>query len=108
MRRPAWLNSRRLLRFCIAFGVVYLGLAAGLVTVMHRPVLFGEVMRHVPEPMMVLVPFKQLWFLARGGGLKTGDTAPTFNLPTADNKSFVSLASFRGQRPVMLIFGSYT
>ena len=108
MRRPAWLNLRRLLKFCVAFGIVYVGLAAGLVTIMRRPVLFGEVMRHVPEPLMMLVPFKQLWFLARSGGLKNGDTAPAFHLPTADNKSLISLASFRGQRPVMLIFGSYT
>jgi hypothetical protein len=65
-------------------------------------------MRHIPEPMMMVVPFKQLWFLARAGRLKPGDPAPDFDLPTADKASSVSLASFRGQKPVLLIFGSYT
>jgi peroxiredoxin len=75
---------------------------------MHRPILFGEVMRHVPDPFMMLVPFKRLWFLARAGGLKVGDPAPGFTLPAADRQSSVSLAAFRGQKPVVLVFGSYT
>jgi len=54
---------RRLRKFATAFAAVYLALSAGLLAVMHRPVLFGEVMRHVPGPMMMLVPFKQFWFL---------------------------------------------
>jgi hypothetical protein len=99
---------RKFRKFAIAFAIAYLALAAGLVAIMHRPVVFGEVMRHVPEPMMMLVPFKQLWFLARAGALKPGDAAPDFKLPAADRKSFISLASFRGVRPVVLIFGSYT
>jgi hypothetical protein len=98
----------KLRKLAVAFVVVYLALAAGLVTIMHRPILFGAVMRHVPDPMMMLVPFKQLWFLARAGGLKVGDPAPGFVLPAADRQSSVSLASFRGQRPVVLVFGSYT
>ena len=108
LRLPEWVNLRRLSKIAAAVGVVYLGISAGLVAVMHRPVLFGQVMRHVPEPAMMLIPFKQLWFLARAGGLQAGDMAPEFNLPAADNKSSISLASFRGQRPVVLIFGSYT
>ena len=82
---------RKFRKFAAAFAVVYLALSAGLVAVMHRPILFGEVMRHVPDPMMMLVPFKQLWFLARAGGLKVGDPAPGFNLPTAD-KHIVCIA----------------
>jgi hypothetical protein len=91
-----------------AFVVAYLTLSAGLLAVMHRPILFGEVMRHVPDPLMKVIPLKPLWFLARGGRLKMGDPAPGFSLPTADKQSSVSLASFRGQKPVVLIFGSYT
>jgi hypothetical protein len=108
LRLPGWINIRILRTFAAAFAAVYLLMAAGLLTVMRRPILFGEVMRHVPEPMMMLVPFKQLWFLARAGGLKAGDPAPNFDLPAADKQSSVSLASFRGERPVVLIFGSYT
>jgi hypothetical protein len=95
-------------KFAAAFVVVYLALSAGLLYVMRRPILFGEVMRHVPDPVMMVVPFKQLWFIARAGNLKLGDPAPGFNLPTPDKQSSVSLAAFRGQKPVVLIFGSYT
>ena len=95
-------------KFAAAFAVAYLMLCAGLVAIMHRPVLFGEVMRHVPDPMLMLFPFKQLWFIARRGRLKVGDLAPGFTLPAADKQSSVSLASFRGHQPVVLIFGSYT
>jgi len=95
-------------KFAVAFAVFYLALSAALVAVMQRPILFGEVMRHVPDPLMMVVPFKQLWFLARAGRLKVGDPAPTFNLPAADRQSSISLATYRGQKPVVLIFGSYT
>ena len=95
-------------KFAAAFAIIDLAVSAGLMAIMHRPILFGEVMRHVPDPVMMVVPFKQLWFLARAGRLKVGDEAPRFNLPTADRQAVVSLASFRGQKPVVLIFGSYT
>jgi len=49
-----------------------------------------------------------LWNRARGGVLDPGSRAPDFQLPTLDRKSTVELASFRGSRPVILIFGSYT
>jgi len=95
-------------KFAVAFAAVYLAISAGLVIVMGHPILFSEVMRHVPDPMMGVFPFKSLWFLARAGRLKVGDPAPDFNLPTADQQSAVALASFRRRRPVVLIFGSYT
>jgi len=56
----------------------------------------------------MVIPFKQLWFIARAGHLKVGDPAPDFNLPSADEKAQVQLSSFRQQKPVVLIFGSYT
>ena len=40
--------------------------------------------------------------------LRVGDTAPDFTLKTLDGKDSVQLASFRGKKPVALIFGSYT
>ncbi len=42
------------------------------------------------------------------GALRAGDTAPTFKLASLDGKSETDLASFRGKRPVILFFGSYT
>jgi len=34
--------------------------------------------------------------------------APDFTLPSLDHKATVHLAEFRGSRPVVLVFGSYT
>ena len=102
-------NAMKKLRKVIwIFAAAYLALMAGLFVVMHRPILFGETMRHVPDPLMMAVPFKQLWFLARAGNVQVGDMAPAFTLPTANRQASVSLASFRGQKPVVLVFGSYT
>lgn len=88
--------------------VVYGALLGGLFAIMSRPVVFGQVMRHVPEPLMMVLPFRRLWFVARAGHLRVGDAAPDFNLPTRDKRARVELASFRGNRPVVLVFGSYT
>jgi hypothetical protein len=40
--------------------------------------------------------------------LNVGDPAPGFCLKTIDDKQTVSLSDYRGKRPVVLIFGSYT
>ena len=43
------------------------------------------------------------------GAPKVGNPAPLFALKTlADQDKIVELASFRGARPVVLFFGSYT
>jgi peroxiredoxin len=34
--------------------------------------------------------------------------APDFALQTTDHSNTVQLSSFRGQKPVVLVFGSYT
>ena len=40
--------------------------------------------------------------------LKVGDPAPDFTLKTPDGKQEVALSGFKGRRPVVLIFASYT
>ena len=40
--------------------------------------------------------------------LKVGQMAPTFKLKSLDGESETDLSEFRGKRPVVLIFGSYT
>ena len=40
--------------------------------------------------------------------LKSGQAAPMFTLDTLDHKKKIDLASFTGDRPVLLMFGSYT
>lgn len=42
------------------------------------------------------------------GALRVGDSAPAFKLKSLDGKSETDLASFRGSKPVILFFGSYT
>jgi hypothetical protein len=88
--------------------VLYLLLLGGLWGVMHRPIVFGQVMKHVPDPAFMVIPFKRLWLFARAGDLKVGDSAPDFNLPSSDKKSYIRLSALRGQKPVVLVFGSYT
>ena len=88
--------------------LVYVLMLAALLGVMRQPVLFGQVMSKVPKPLFMIIPLKPLWFLARAGHLKIGDQAPEFSLPAVDRKTRVRLSSFRGHKPVVLIFGSYT
>jgi hypothetical protein len=88
---------------------VYVLFLAAMFEIMRQPPeRFGAIMRHVPMPLMLAVPFKPMWYVARGGTLKVGDQAPDFTLPTADKTSEMRLSSFRGRMPVVLVFGSYT
>jgi allophanate hydrolase subunit 2 len=40
--------------------------------------------------------------------LRVGDAAPDFKLKTKDGSREVQLSSFKGRRPVVLVFGSFT
>ncbi len=40
--------------------------------------------------------------------LKQGDVAPTFSLKSLDGKTSFTLADFKDNKPVALVFGSYT
>ena len=53
------------------------------------------------------VQHRQPGDLRRPTKLRVGDPAPDFKLKRMDGGA-VRLASFRGQRPVVLVFGSYT
>jgi hypothetical protein len=72
------------------------------------PAVFGRIVASTPMPLMLAVPFETLWTKARAGSLRVGDPAPDFRLPALDHSSSVQLSSFRGERPVVLVFGSYT
>ncbi len=43
-----------------------------------------------------------------GTQLKVGQMAPTFKLKSLDGKEEMDLAAFKGKKPVVLFFGSYT
>jgi hypothetical protein len=94
--------------FLVLLGV-WLGFAGLMYYEMTRPpALFTAFMARLPMAAMMLAPFETMWNRARAGTLHPGDMAPDFRLKTRDGKSEVALSSFRGSRPVVLVFGSYT
>ena len=102
-------SVRTLLKWLLLLVVLYAVMVCGFLTAMYQPPrVFGRIMSKAPEIAFLVVPFKQLWFIARRGRLNVGDLAPDFSLSTADRKARVQLSSFRGLRPVVLVFGSYT
>jgi hypothetical protein len=102
--------QRKFLGGMLALAVVYLALAGGLAwTMCQPPRRVTQIMKHLPEPLVFAVlPGPRLWAWARRGSLAEGDAAPDFTLPLYDRSGQVRLSSFRGQRPVVLVFGSYT
>jgi hypothetical protein len=66
-------------------------------------------MRYLPAPLVWGgLPAPRMWLWARAGTLAEGDAAPDFTLPTLDKTTQVTLSQHRGERPVVLVFGSYT
>jgi len=74
------------------------------------PEQFARVMARIPGPVPFLIlPFETLWMRARAGTLQVGSSAPDFSLMKLDKSATVQLSSFAAQnRPVVLVFGSYT
>ena len=89
--------------------VLYGATTAGLFLIMRQPPdRFGAFMKHVPDAAMNVLPFRPLWMSARSGHLQPGDRAPDFDLPTVDHVRRVRISQEYRDRPVVLIFGSYT
>jgi hypothetical protein len=97
------------IRLLAVIAAAYVLLLAVVTTAMYQsPGTFGQVMARVPMPLMMVLPFEPLWMRARAGALEPGRMAPDFTLLTTDKARRVTLSSFRGSRPVVLVFGSYT
>jgi hypothetical protein len=100
-KRWAWITGSLL--------VLWLGFVAAIDWAMHQPPeVFGHVMEHMPTPAYFLFPFETMWVKARAGHIGTGDTAPDLAVKTLDTKQPVQLASLWKDKPVVLVFGSYT
>ena len=98
-----------LAKVALALVGVYAALTALLFGVMlQSPDRFAATMKHVPWPVFAALPFKPLWQVARAGQVSVGDMAPDFSLESPDHKSSFRLSSLRGEKPVVLVFGSYT
>jgi AhpC/TSA family len=101
--------TKRLLKIGAIALAVWLVLSASLFAVMRQPpIVFNHVMAKTPMVAFLVLPFETLWLHARRGTLHVGDVAPDFTLKTSDRSAEVSLSSFRGQKPVVLVFGSHT
>jgi len=100
---------RKLLKIAAVVPLAYSLLILGsYIAMCQSPGVFSKVMSNTPGVAFLILPFKPLWLHARAGNLKPGDYAPDFSLNTYDKKSTVQLSSFRGKKPVVLVFGSYT
>ncbi|MBV9182206.1 MAG: hypothetical protein JO356_12925 [Acidobacteria bacterium] len=89
--------------------LLWVGLVSLMWNEMHRPPeAFARFMSHMPWQIFLVVPFETLWTRARAGGLKVGDAAPDFSLEKIDNSGSVRLSELNQNRPVVLVFGSYT
>jgi hypothetical protein len=83
----------------------------GLYSVMRKsPEQFARVMSKIPGPVPFLIlPFETLWMRARAGTLHVGSPAPDFALMKLDKTATIQLSALSAQqRPVVLVFGSYT
>jgi len=100
-----------LLRGAVGLLVIYVVLFGAVVIAMVQPpARFGAFMKRMPAPVVWgALPARRMWLWARRGTLAEGALAPDFTLRTThDRTRRVTLSSYRGQRPVVLVFGSYT
>jgi len=100
-----------LLRAIVAVVALWVVLCSTVAVAMNQtPERFGAFMKRMPAPVVWGgLPAKRMWLWARRGDLVEGDLAPDFNLRTTqDRERRVALSSYRGDRPVVLVFGSYT
>jgi hypothetical protein len=99
-----WLGGTLAVLFCL-----WLGFVGYIDWAMHQPPeVFGHVMARMPTPAYFLFPFETMWTDARKGLLKTGDPAPDFAVEKLATAAPLKLASLWAEKPVVLVFGSYT
>jgi hypothetical protein len=84
------------------------GAAVIYIAMLLPPERFGAILSVVPMSVAAIFPFQRMWILARSGKLAVGDPAPDFVLPAVDHSHTVQLSAEWRERPVVLIFGSYT
>ena len=90
----------------VAYGMLF---TVVLSAMLSGPERFGQFMKRMPGALVWgALPAPRMWLWARSGNLALGDPAPDFSLARQGRTERVTLSSYRGQRPVVLVFGSYT
>jgi len=104
-RRWRWVGATAAVCF-----VGWLGLVGYVNWAMRQsPEVFGGVMAKMPMPAFFVLPFETLWNRARAGHLNVGGQAPDFTVKQLQGaEAPVELAGLWKDRPVVLVFGSYT
>jgi len=105
--------SDKMKRWLGRASVILILLWVGFVGYIYRamrqpPEVFGHVMARMPMPAYFLFPFETMWTHARGGTIQPGDIAPSLTVKKLEDKSPIQLGSLWAERPVVLVFGSYT
>jgi hypothetical protein len=102
-------TKRWLLGVIAVLCCLWLGFLGYVDWTMHQtPEVFGHAMARMPRPAYFLFPFETMWIHARKGALSVGDVAPDLQVKTLDAKAPLQLASLWADKPVVLVFGSYT
>jgi hypothetical protein len=98
--------TKRILAMLLAVWMVFVGFIFWAMN--QPPEKFGAVMKRMPWPVFLVLPFETLWNHARGGTLHVGDAAPDFTLTKLDKTGTVQLSELSKKQPVVMVFGSYT
>ena len=107
--RPGPRARKLATRILVALLVVWMVFVGFIFWAMNQPPeKFGAVMKHMPWPVFLVLPFETLWNQARGGTLQVGDPAPDFTLAKLDKTGTVQLSDVNRTQPVVMVFGSYT
>jgi hypothetical protein len=106
-RKKVWRWLGVIAAVCFA---CWLGLVGYVNWAMRQsPEVFGGVMAKMPMPAFFVLPFETLWMRDRAGHLNPGDQAPDFTLKELQGtEAPQNLAGLWTERPVVLVFGSYT
>ena len=102
-------NRRWLLPTAVVLVAAWLCFLGYINWAMHQPPeVFGHVMARLPMPAYFVIPFETMWSRARKGQVEIGDTAPSLTVKKLEDKTPVDLGSLWTEKPVVLVFGSYT
>jgi len=102
-------TKRWLLRSCSVLVVAWLAFVGYIDWAMHQPPeVFGRVMMRMPMPAYSSFHSKRCGRRHAMDRLNPGDSAPDFAVKTLQTETPVQLASLWAEKPVVLVFGSYT